>query len=269
MDEFPGGVVGQIHASDQDNYDTLSFGLIKTIAGANTQTPATNLFTIDRNNGTLTALPRLDVGEYRLNVSVTDGKFTSYSIVKVSVDLVSEEMLTNAVIVRFRNVSPLDFVLSHRKGFVRAIRNALGARPKDVIIISVQPSSTNLAKKRRNKRQATDGRDLDVLFAVKKSVSLTSTTSFHPANDIRKAITSHLEELESSANLVVEEIVRDKCLPNFCTYGECNDYIALDTKALTPIATDVTSFVSPLHQHKVQCKCKEGYAGKQSILLIQ
>jgi protocadherin Fat 1/2/3 len=266
LDEFPGGIIGKIHASDQDQYDTLTFGLADTTIGSASAivlNPASELFEIDRTDGTLVALPRLDVGEYRVNVTVSDGKFTSHSIIKVSVELVSEEMLHHAVIVRFRDVSPSEFVLSHRKGFIRAVRNALGTRVvKDVVIISVQPSGLSTPGKVRSKRQMAS-RDLDVLFAVRKPQQLMAPTlSFHSADAIRKALTQHLEALEQSTGLIVEEIVRDKCTVKYCTYGECRDHIILDTKiAATPIATDVTSFVSPRHQHHILCDCKEGYAG--------
>jgi protocadherin Fat 1/2/3 len=266
LDEFPGGIIGKIHASDQDQYDTLVFGLADTATGTASTVvlnPASELFEIDRTDGTLVALPRLDVGEYHVNVTVSDGKFTTHSIIKVSVELVSEEMLHHAVIVRFRNVSPSEFVLSHRKGFIRAVRNALGARVKDVVIISVQPSGLSTPGKVRPKRQITS-RDLDVLFAVRKPQQpMAPSLSFHSADGIRKALTQHLEALEQSTGLIVEEIVRDKCTAKYCTYGECRDRIILNTTiAATPIATDVTSFVSPRHQHHVVCDCKEGYAGK-------
>jgi protocadherin Fat 1/2/3 len=91
--------------------------------------------------------------------------------------------------------------------------------------------------------------------------------SFHSADAIRKALTQHLEALEQSTGLSVEEIIREKCTAKYCTYGECRDHIELDTTvAATPIATDVTSFVSPRHQHRVLCDCKEGYAGKLLVL---
>ncbi|XP_048512093.1 fat-like cadherin-related tumor suppressor homolog isoform X4 [Athalia rosae] len=263
MDEFPGGIIGRIHATDQDQYDTLSFGLIPSSSG-----PNTDLFQLDSVEGTLVALPRLDVGEYRVNVSVTDGKFYSYSIVKVNVELVSERMLENSVIVRFREVSPEDFILSHRKGFIRTVRNAMNCRLKEVIIISVQPSAdeANVIKSRAI-RQAVH-HDLDVLFAVRKAQTLLGTAGFYSSESIREALNQHIEELEESTKLVVEEIVRFKCNKGYCVYGECHDKINLDTVQITPIATDVTSFVSPRHKHKMECSCKEGYAGNHCEVVV-
>lgn len=88
-DAYPGGLIGRVHASDQDQYDTLSFALAS---------PTSGLFDLS-TDGMLSA-QALDVGEYAVNVTVTDGKFTSMATVKVSVDLVSEDMLANAVVIR-------------------------------------------------------------------------------------------------------------------------------------------------------------------------
>lgn len=291
LDEYPGGVIGRVHASDKDQYDTLLYTLAPS-----TPNPNTDLFQIDKLDGTLVALPRLDVGEYRLNVTVTDSKFTSYTIVKVNVDLVNEKMLENSVIIRFREVSPEDFILSHRKGFLRTVRNALNCRLKDVVIISVQPSTdeANVIKSRalrqdlisylqdlktqkihknntefnqqsliksRSIRQAIHN-DLDLLFAVRKP------TGFHTSESIREALNQHVEELEESTKLVVEEIVRFKCTKGYCLYGDCHDRTILDPLQISPVSTDVMSFVSPKHKHKMDCSCKEGYAGNHCEVVV-
>lgn len=256
MDEYPGGIIGKVHASDPDQYDSIHFGLV-----ASSPLPNTDLFQIDENTGSLVALPRLDVGEYRVNVSVTDGKFSSFAIIKVGVELISEKMLENTVIVRFREVSPEDFILSHRKGFIRTIRNAMNCRLKDIVIIGVQASSdeVNVIKSRAS-RQAIHN-DLDLLFAVRKSNPLLGAPGFFSSENIRVALNQHIEELEESTKLVVEEIVRFKCSKGHCVYGDCHDKIILDQNLIKPVATDVMSFVSPKYKHKIECSCKEGYAG--------
>lgn len=162
LDEYPGGPIGRVHAHDQDQYDTLTYSLSPTLG---ISYPTHELFKIDRTDGTLTALPRLDVGDYRLNVSVTDGKFYAHTIVKVYVEILSEEMLDNSVVIRFREVSPEDFVMRRRKGFLRSVTNAMNCRLKDVILISVQPSADDVDL--RAKRQIIN-KDLDVLFTVRR-----------------------------------------------------------------------------------------------------
>ncbi|KAJ8918141.1 hypothetical protein NQ315_011598 [Exocentrus adspersus] len=256
LDEYPGGIIGKVYANDQDQYDTLTYSLAPT---AGISYPTHELFQINRTDGTLTALPRLDVGDYRLNVSVTDGKFYAYTIVKVNIETLSDNMLENSVSIRFRDVSPEAFVLSHRKGFVRAVRNAMNCRLKDVVIISVQPSTDEdfLRQKRFINK------DLDVLFTVRKP-----DDGFYSSEETRKALNDNLEELEESTKLVVEEIIRLKCNNKYCLYGVCQDHYVLDASIIEPISTEVTSFVSPRHQQKLECICKEGYGGERCDIIV-
>ncbi|CAG9865049.1 unnamed protein product [Phyllotreta striolata] len=256
LDEYPGGIIGRVHANDPDQYDTLSFALSPT---AGISYPTYELFTINKTDGTLRALPRLDAGDYRLNVTVTDGKYTTHAIVKINLEILSENMLENAVGVRFRDVKPETFVLSHRKGFVRAIRNAMNCRLKDVIIISVQSSANE--DSHRTKRYS--NKDLDVLFTVHKPEE-----GYFPADTIRKTLNDNLQELEESTKLVVEEIVKLKCSNQYCVYGLCQDHYVLDAGSVDPICTDVTSFVSPKHRQRLECVCKEGYGGDKCDAIV-
>lgn len=256
LDEYPGGTIGKVYAHDQDQYDTLTYSLSPTI-GINY--PTHELFQINKTDGSLTALPRLDVGDYRLNVSVTDGKFYAHTIVKINIEILSEEMLQNSVGIRFRDVKPQAFILSHRKGFVRAVRNAMNCRLKDVVIISVQPSvDEDLLRVKRYVNKY-----LDVLFTVRRG-----DNGFYSSDEIRKALNDNLEELEESTKLVVEEIIRLKCSNKYCLYGVCQDHYILETNIIDAVSTDVTSFVSPRHKQKLECLCKEGYGGTKCDTIV-
>lgn len=73
MDSFPGGVIGYMEARDRDLYDTLTYNIMS---------PNRHLFDIHRTDGRLIALTGLDDGEYIVNISVTDQKFTRYGQVR-------------------------------------------------------------------------------------------------------------------------------------------------------------------------------------------
>lgn len=284
-DEFQGGPIGTIYATDQDNYDTLAFDLAPTTGIL--YTPR-SLFNISRTNGTLYALPKLDAGDYCVNVTVTDGKFTIYTMVNISIESITDEMLDNAIIIKFSEVTPEKFILSHRKTFIRSIRNAIGSRLKDVLLISVQPSSedSNLIRHRFNRElqnisqlladeyapipSAADGRpkrqmthDLDVLFTVRKHQLNPNIVAYYSANDIRTFLEGKINEIEKLTELSVEEIVKSKCLQRQCVHGKCEDKMQLDSVQMNTISTDVTSFVASRFEHMVRCHCDVGYGGEK------
>ncbi|XP_037297103.1 fat-like cadherin-related tumor suppressor homolog isoform X2 [Manduca sexta] len=258
LDEFPGGVIGRVFASDRDAYDTLSYR-IAPIDGA--PYPPTDLFEIDTNDGTLRAAPRLDVGDYRLNVSVGDGKFISFAIVRVTVSLISDEMLARAVVIRFREVTERDFVLSHRKGFVRAVAEATDREPSDVVIISVQQSgdSPDAGGHTATRTRRQIAQDLDVAFAVRVG------GGFLPADALRRQLHAHLERVEERARLVVETLVRVACGAG-CGRGVCVERVRVAEGKARVAATDVVAFVAPLHRLTAECACNAGFGGERCEL---
>ncbi|CAK1577864.1 unnamed protein product [Parnassius mnemosyne] len=256
LDEYAGGVIGRVFASDRDAYDTLTYALAP-IDGA--PYPSTDLFEIDAAVGTLRAAPRIDVGDYRLNVTVDDGKFVSFAIVHVTVVLISEEMLAQAIVVRFREVTDRDFVLSHRKGFIRAIHEATRCRLTDVVIVGVQSSDDDFEadseRSRRTIRQV--AQDLDVAFAVRADDS----GGFLPADALRRGLHAHLERLEEGARLVVEELVRAPC--GGCVHGACAERVQLRAADARAIAADVFSLVTVPFRLRAECACAPGYVGER------
>lgn len=281
MDEYAGGEIGKVIAFDQDMYDKLTYNLIPVTEFGNS-TP--NLFRINENDGKLFALPQLDIGEYFLNVSVSDGKFTTFSTVKLFMELISDEMLRNSVVIRFREVTPKLFLMNHRKGFIRAVRNAINCHLKDIVIISIQPSSDDVNLVHRPKRYASFwnskfdinssnktkrgiSHDLDVLFSVKK-LTAQGNIGYYKSETIRKFLNVNLEELEESSKLVVEEMIRVKCNAHYCAYGECQEKLILDRNNIIHIHTNAISLVSPFHEHKTECKCQDGYGGERCETIV-
>ncbi|GBP81327.1 Fat-like cadherin-related tumor suppressor homolog [Eumeta japonica] len=252
-DEFPGGIIGRVHASDRDAYDTLTYSLT-------TSTAAAALFTIDTADGTLRAQPRLDAGEYRLNVTVTDGKFGANAIVRVIVIIISEEILNEAVVVRFREVADADFVLAHRKGFVRAVCNAMSARISDVMLLAVQPSAEGESDKMSRVRRQV-ARDLDVVFAVRASGG-----SLHAAETIRRRLNANLAELEQITRLVVEELVRGAC--GGCIHGTCSERVEILGDRVHVVATEMFSLVSAPARLRAACACLPGFTGVRCEVVV-
>lgn len=96
QERWAGGELGRVSATDQDPYDSLEFALAPP-------TPP-RLFTIDPRGGALAAAPGLDTGRYLLNVTVSDGKFTSSASVVVLVQPIWDDMLQHSVSIRSANL---------------------------------------------------------------------------------------------------------------------------------------------------------------------
>lgn len=79
-----------MHATDQDEYDTLVYYI----------TNHKELFKIEERSGEIRAPQGLDAGHYTINVSVSDGKFSSYSTINVAVDSLTDDMLNEAISIR-------------------------------------------------------------------------------------------------------------------------------------------------------------------------
>lgn len=271
-DEFAGGLLGRVFASDQDEYDTLYYDLA-SVPGENYLPES--LFNISHENGTLFAINNLDVGMYKVNVTVSDGKFLSSAIVKINVELITAEMLHHALVIRFSKISPEEFILSHRKGFVRSIRNAMRCRQKDIIIIAVQASSNEInivehqsIRSRRSLQTPTVKRNdqilnnLDVLFTVKKQQVNPILEGYFTTDEIRSVVVDTLEELEEATNLAVEEVVIYTCSIINCVHGKCKDKIVLNRSSFTTVYTDVISYAFPTYRHVNECQCNPGYDGR-------
>jgi len=111
-------------ATDRDPFDQLQFSIVDTETG--------RLFAVDPLDGTVRATQSLDTGEYSVNVSVTDGRHVRYAEVRLTVEGVGADAADSAVVVRLENILPEEFVASHLRRFLLALRSELAVREKDI-----------------------------------------------------------------------------------------------------------------------------------------
>lgn len=234
-DDFPGGVIGKIHATDQDMYDVLTFAL---------KSEQKSLFKVNSHDGKIIALGGLDSGKYVLNVSVSDGRFQVPIDVIVHVEQLVHEMLQNTVTIRFENVSPEDFVGLHMHGFRRSLRNAVLTQKQDSLhIISIQPVAGT--------------GQLDMLFAVE----MHSSEFYKPAYLIQKLSNArrHLENV-----MRISAILEKNCSGLDCQEQHCEQGLSLDSHSLMTYSTARISFVCPRFYRNVRCTCN-GECGLESL----
>ena len=245
-DEFAGGVIGRVKAVDRDAYDTLAYSIVDN---------ESRLFDIHSFDGTIRASQSIDAGEYNLNVSVTDGKYITYSPVHLVIVAISESIAANAIVVRLGNMLPEQFIASHRDAFIDALRDELSVRRRDVQILSVQPASNTVSKPTRNRRGTES--DLDVLLAVQRS----RDGAYYRGNVLRRRVNEAAGRLLKKTGLSITKVFNDICSKGKCGKGKCKTVIHFDDQMST-IITDSESYVTARHEFGYTCKCKAGFTGR-------
>ncbi|XP_048851790.1 protocadherin Fat 1a isoform X3 [Brienomyrus brachyistius] len=231
-EEYAGGVLGKVHATDQDVYDTLTYGLVSGASSA-------PLFSISASDGRLVAGRPLDPGRYHLNISVTDGRFTAAAGVAVHVRHVSQQTLERSLTVRIAGVTPEEFVTDYWRNFQRALRNIAGVRRDDVQLLSLQPADPP------------SDSDLDVLLSLERpgAPSTPHDTLFHKLN-------GSLAAVEEVTGVRVVRIFRKLCAGLDCPLRFCQETITLDGTAMSTYSTARLSFITPRHHRTPICLCQ-------------
>ncbi|KRZ80520.1 Protocadherin Fat 1 [Trichinella papuae] len=273
--EFAGGVIGQLRASDQDPLDKLTFSLQQQLTSVvqqqqqQQQQGDDTLFNVDSDDGRLLASPDLiSAGSYLSNVSVFDGKYSSFAKVTVEVHHISREMLNSAVTLQV--VIAKDgqrFLQQSLKRLARFLAKLIGVRVKYVHIFSVQPSSVgeefddNIAEQNNNNNniviRVRSGQMLDLLVAVQKSKQ-----EFYKASLISDRLVRKAGEMASVSGMGRVKVVRAACSRVECQNGaRCRDVLLIDDAGPVTLLTDGFSFVSPLHRQTAECLCLAGFGG--------
>ncbi|KAI9525478.1 long-chain fatty acid transporter fat1 [Dissostichus eleginoides] len=234
-DEYPGGVLGKIHATDQDIYDTLSYSLAPSSSSSD---DSGALFSVSASDGKVIALRPLDVGHYPLNVTVTDGRFTTAADVTVHVRQATRQALDNSIAVRFANIAPEEFIGDFWRNFQRALRNIAGVRRSEVQLVSLQPSEHG---------------DLDVLLALERS-----GTPYQSQEVVFRKLNSSAAVIEEMTGVRIVRVVQKLCAGVDCPLSFCDEVISLDKSAMSTYSTARLSFVSPRHLRTATCQCEGG-----------
>ncbi|KAI5099865.1 protocadherin Fat 3-like isoform X3 [Silurus meridionalis] len=233
-DVFPGGIVGRIYASDEDENDVLSF----------TQQPQSKiLFKIDQQDGKIVALSGLEPGRYFINATVSDGHFAETVGVKVQVKVATEEMVQNAVMLRFQDLSPEDFVGIYLEHLKRTLQNALfgaglGQTPEPLHILGVQTVAQSSL--------------LEVLLAVDAQEG-----GYLAPGELALRLGELQEKLGGTLKLV--DVLDQSCSGELdCGDSVCELSLKLEPDDLIIYDTTKVSFVLPYFRRTETCSCSGG-----------
>lgn len=130
-------VIGKLHATDQDPQDVLTFrshweGLE---AGAGSRAK----LWVDPADGRIWVDGILDQGSYALNVSVSDGRFTTPAGVKVHVWVAEQQHLDGGLTLRLQGLTAEEFLAEHWRSLQRSLAQRLSVPRQELLLASLQP----------------------------------------------------------------------------------------------------------------------------------
>ncbi|XP_071780759.2 protocadherin Fat 3 [Centroberyx gerrardi] len=239
-DAFPGGPIGRIYATDRDPNDVLSF----------TQKPQLkSMFKINRQDGSIVALPGLEPGRYQMNSTVSDGRFAVIADVSVQVQQVTDVLLRSALTLRFSSLSPEDLLSRYLSQIKLMLRGLAGwkwspGQQDPLHILSVQPVMGTP--------------DVDLLLAMERPETSGSggMGGFYSSQEL----STRLEEAGARGQfrgvLAGAVVVSQACSGELeCGDRVCEQTLVMEGSSLVTYSTERVSLVSPRFGRTETCTC--------------
>ncbi|KAM4622175.1 protocadherin Fat 2 [Polymixia lowei] len=226
---FANRVIGKLHASDQDLQDVLAYSLVS-------ESPAGGRFSVDQADGKIWADEALEAGSYSLNVSVTDGKFSIWTGVKVHVWAAEQSVLDSGLTLQLLGMSPEEFLGDHWRGLQRNLGLALDLPRHDLHLASLQ--------------QLPNSQVLEALLIWRPHGG---TVQSLPTTRLAGIIS----DVEDSQGLNILRVSHNGCLGPGCPPRGCRNAVRLTGERLNHYATARAGFITPQHAWESVCPCNE------------
>ncbi|XP_053156770.1 protocadherin Fat 2 isoform X2 [Hemicordylus capensis] len=228
---FQGGVLGRIHATDQDPHDSLLYTLAS-------EAPKKRHFSVGATDGKIIAEKGLPHGHYTLNVTISDGTFVVTTSVHIHMWSFSQEALDKAVVLHFRHLTPEEFIGDHWRNLQRFLEEILGTRRQNIHMASLQPS------------HASDG--VDLLLAIGEPHHPVYKPSF-----LSSRISQSDEEMYRRVGLRMKKVTHVPCHETGCTQRTCKETIQLNPSMVFTYSTARLSVLTPQHNLEQICSCND------------
>lgn len=251
LGELPPNVfITQLNATDFDPLDKLSYNLVEDSKTFDSEISLNLNSESGELRGTFGTIGNREI---LLNISVSDGKFTTFSNLTIIFHEISAEMIEQSVAIRFLNVSPEEFLANYFGKFSQIFTKNHAFRAKNVQIISIQSVGEILRSKRKRSRSSPN---LDVIFVAEKG-----NNGYFKAPFIRKKLSAKIEQIELELGLKISEIEAEKCSKNLCVNGFCKERIFFDALETVAINSPGIGFVTPKVEKTFACQCSTGFGG--------
>ncbi|KAJ8777143.1 hypothetical protein J1605_014526 [Eschrichtius robustus] len=229
-EEFQGGMVGKIHATDRDPQDTLTYSL----AG---EESLGRRFTVGTSDGKIIATQGLPRGRYTFNVMVSDGTFSTTAGVHVHVWHVGREALQQTVWMGFHQLTPEELVSDHWRNLQRFLSNRLDIKRANIHLASLQPA------------EAMAGVDVLLVFEGHSG-------TFSKLQELASIITHSAKEMEHSVGIQMRSAMAVvPCQGPTCQGQICQETVHLDPRVGPTYSTARLSILTPRHRLERNCSC--------------
>uniref|UniRef100_A0A2K6QA51 Protocadherin Fat 2 n=1 Tax=Rhinopithecus roxellana TaxID=61622 RepID=A0A2K6QA51_RHIRO len=229
-EEFQGGMVGKIHATDRDPQDMLTYSL------AEEETLGRH-FSVGAPDGKIIAAQGLPRGRYSFNVSVSDGTFTTTAGVHVYVWHVGREALQQAMWMGFYQLTPEELVSDHWRNLQRFLSHKLDIKRANIHLASLQPA------------EAVAGVDVLLVFEGHSG-------TFYEFQELASIITHSAKEMEHSVGVHMRSAMPvAPCQGPTCQSQICHNTVHLDPKVGPTYSTARLSILTPRHHLHRSCSC--------------
>ncbi|XP_045856204.1 protocadherin Fat 2 isoform X2 [Meles meles] len=229
-EEFQGGMVGKIHATDRDPQDTLTYSL----AGEDN---VARHFSVGPLDGKIIAAQDLPRGRYAFNVTVSDGTFAATAGVHVHVWHVGREALQQAMWLGFHQLTPEELVSDHWRNLQRFLSNKLDIKRANIHLASLQPAET------------TAGVDVLLVFEGHSG-------TFYKLQELASIITRSAKEMEHSVGIQMRSAMPVvPCQGPSCQGQMCQETVHLDPRVGPTYSTARLSILTPRHRLDRSCSC--------------
>ncbi|XP_074505101.1 protocadherin Fat 2 [Sebastes fasciatus] len=226
---FANRLIGRLHASDQDLQDVLTYKLVS-------EQPHGGRFSVDLADGKIWADENLKEGSYSLNVSVTDGKFSVWTGVKVHVWAADQRALDSGLTLQLVGLSPEEFLGDHWRGLQRSLGQALDLPRQELHLASLQ--------------KLPDARVLEALLVWRPQSGPVQSL---PTNRLAGIIS----DIEDSLGLSIRRVSHNGCLGTGCPPRGCRNALRLTAETLSHFTTARAGYITPRHTWESVCPCNE------------
>nr|XP_039326783.1 protocadherin Fat 2 [Saimiri boliviensis boliviensis] len=229
-EEFQGGMVGKIHATDRDPQDTLTYSLAE-------EETLGRYFSVGAPDGKIIAAQSLPRGRYSFNVTVSDGTFTATAGVHVYVWHVGREALQQAVWMGFYQLTPEELVSDHWRNLQRFLSHKLDIKRANIHLASLQPAETVAG--------------VDVLLVFEGH-----SRTFYELQELASIIIHSAKEMEHSVGVQMRSAMPVvPCQGPTCQGQSCHDTVHMDPKVGPTYSTARLSILTPRHHLQRSCSC--------------